>query len=168
MDKRNISLGTGLILLGALLFANQYLDLDFFSMEKLWPVFVLIPGLVFQISFFASGRNPGLLVPGGILTTIGMLFFFETYTNWHFSEYTWPVYIFAVAVGLFQLYLFGGRHAGLLIPVGILTLVSGMCFAMMIFGNLLTWINYSTVLPAVLILAGVLVLVGRGGYHKQQ
>lgn len=168
MDKKNMSLGTILIVLGALLFANQFLDLDLFSMERLWPMFVLIPGLIFEISFFVSGRNPGLLVPGGILTTIGLLFFFETYTNWHFAECTWPVYIFAVAVGLFQLYLFGGRQPALLIPVTILTLVSGACFAMMIFGNILTWINYSTVLPMVLILAGVFILVGRSGYQKQQ
>jgi len=85
MDKRNIYLGTALILAGCLLFSNQFFNFNFFSMGSFWPIFVLIPGLIFEASFFMSGRNAGLLVPGGILTTIGTLFFFETFTNWRFA-----------------------------------------------------------------------------------
>lgn len=167
MDRRNIFLGTALILAGCLLFSNQFFDFNFFSMEYFWPVFVLIPGLVFEASFFMSGRNPGLLVPGGIVTTIGMLFFFETFTNWRFAEYTWPVYILAVAIGLAQLYLFGTRQRGLLIPVFILTLVAVVSFAMAVFGGILSWLNYSTVLPVVLILIGLYILVGKSSGTKQ-
>jgi hypothetical protein len=136
-------------------------------MEYFWPIFVLIPGLVFEASFFMSGRNSGLLVPGGILTTIGTLFFFETFTNWMFAEYTWPVYILAVAIGLAQLYLFGTREKGLLIPVFILTLIAVVSFAMMVFGGILTWLNYSTILPVVLILVGLYILVGKNFSAKQ-
>ncbi len=167
MDKRNVYLGTALILLGGMLFSNQFFSFNFFSMEYFWPVFVLIPGLVFEASFFLSGRNPGLLVPGGILTTIGMLFFFETFTNWRFAEYTWPVYILAVAVGLAQLYLFGTRQRGLLVPVFILTLIAVVSFVMLVFGGIFTWMNYSTVLPVVLILVGLYILVGKSSNMKQ-
>lgn len=167
MDKRNVYLGTVLILVGCLLFSNQFFNFNFFSMEYFWPVFVLIPGLVFEAGFFMSGRNPGLLVPGGILTTIGMLFFFETFTNWRFAEYTWPVYILSVAIGLAQLYVFGIREKGLLIPVVILTLVAVVSFVMMVFGGILSWLNYSMVLPAVMILIGLYILVGKGFSAKQ-
>lgn len=167
MDRRNVYLGTALIVLGGLLFSNQFFDFNFFSMEYFWPVFVLIPGLIFEASFFMSGRNPGLLVPGGILTTIGMLFFFETFTNWRFAEYTWPVYILSVAIGLAQLYLFGVRQKGLLIPVFILTLIAVVSFAMTVFGGILSWLNYSTVVPVVLILIGLYILVGKGTSAKQ-
>lgn len=167
MDKRNIYLGTALILVGALLFSNQFFNYNFFSMEFFWPVFVLIPGLVFEASFFVSGRNAGLLVPGGILTTIGLLFFFETFTNWRFAEYTWPVYILAVAIGLAQLYLFGIRQRGLLVPIFILTLVAVVSFAMLVFGGIFSWLNYSMVLPVVLILIGLYILVGKNFSAKQ-
>lgn len=167
MDKRNIYLGTALILAGCLLFSNQFFDFNFFSMEFFWPMFVLIPGLIFEASFFMSGRNPGLLVPGGILTTLGMLFFFETFTHWRFAAYTWPVYILAVAIGLAQLYLFGIREKGLLIPIGILTLIAVVSFSMTIFGGILSWLNYSTVVPVVLILIGLYILVGKGTGAKQ-
>jgi hypothetical protein len=167
MDKRNIYLGTALIVVGGLLFSNQFFDFNFFSMEYFWPIFVLIPGLVFEGSFFISGRNAGLLVPGGILTTIGMLFFFETFTNWRFAEYTWPVYILAVAIGLAQLYLFGIRERGLLIPIFILTLIAVVSFVMLVFGSIINWLNYSTVLPVVLILIGLYILVGKNFNAKQ-
>ena len=42
-------------------------------------------------------------MPGGILTIIGTLFFFETFTKWNFAEYTWPVYPLAVVWKYFLL-----------------------------------------------------------------
>jgi hypothetical protein len=167
MDKRNIYLGTALILVGGLLFLNQFFNFNFFSLEYFWPIFVLLPGLVFEASFFISGRNVGLLVPGGILTTIGMMFFFETFTNWKFAEYTWPVYILAVAIGLAQLYLFGTRPRGLFVPIFILTLVAVVSFVMLVFGGIFSWLNYSVVLPVVLILLGLYILVGKSSSTKQ-
>lgn len=117
MERKNYLWGIFLIFIGIILLADKIFNIGFFDAVNFWPIFVLIPGLIFEISYFASGRNPGLLVPGGILTTIGLLFFFEAFTNWNYSEYTWPVYPLSVSIGLFQLYLFGGRPTGLLIPV---------------------------------------------------
>lgn len=167
MDKRNIFLGTALILIGSLLFANQFWGFDFFTMKYFWPLFILIPGLVFEAGFFMSGRNAGLLVPGGILTTIGLLFFFEVFTHWNFAEYTWPIYIFSVVVGLAQLYIFGSRQRGLLVPIFILTLIAAVSLFMMIFGRILTWLNYSTIIPIILVLAGVYILAGKNFNAKQ-
>jgi len=167
MDKRSVYLGTAMILAGCLLFSNEFFSFNFFSLEYFWPVFVLIPGLIFEASFFMSGRNPGLLVPGGILTTIGMLFFFETITDWSFAEYTWPVYILAVAVGLAQLYIFGIREKGLLISVFILTLVAVVSFSMTVLSGIISWINYSMVMPVVLIAIGFYILAGKGLSRKQ-
>jgi hypothetical protein len=159
MDRRNLFLGTALILAGCLIFSNQFFDFNF--------LFVLIPGLIFEAAFFLSGRNPGLLVPGGIVTTLGVLFFFETFTHWRFAAYTWPVYILAVAIGLAQLYLFGIREKGLLIPVVILTLIAAVSFAFTIFGGILSWLNYSKVVPVILILIGLYIIAGKGTRSKQ-
>lgn len=161
MEDRNYFWGFFLIMVGTLLFISKMFHIQLFSMGRLWPVFVLIPGLCFELAYFSTRRSAGLLVPGGILTTIGLLFFFESITNWHFAGYTWPVYPFAVAVGLFQLYIFGGRKRGLLVPIGILTLVSVTSLTSMIFGSIFRFINSSLVMPALLVLIGVYLIAGK-------
>ena len=153
-------MGVGLILivLGIVLLFKPVFNINIFDMKYFWPIFVLGPGLMFEGSYFLSKRNAGLLVPGGILTTIGGLFFFETFTDWNFSEYTWPIYILAVAIGLYQLYLFGGKSRGLLIPVGILTTIGLVSLVLSICGGILTWLNSSIVWAVLLILLGVYIL----------
>jgi hypothetical protein len=118
MKSSNIVIGSLFIIFGILLGISMITDIKF----ELWPFFVLIPGLIFEVSYFRSRKksDPGLLVPGGILTVIGLLFFFQTLSGWKFINNSWPVFMLAVAVGLFQLYIFGGREKGLLVPVGIL------------------------------------------------
>lgn len=158
MKTSNIIWGIALIAFGCLLLLNRVLGDTIFSMSNLWPLFVLVPGLVFEFSYFSTRRNPGVLVPGGILTTIGILFFFETYTNWMFSEYTWPIYILSVAIGLFQLYLFSGRNRGLLVPVTILTTVAAISLLSILFGSVISWLNYSLIGPILFILLGLFIL----------
>lgn len=154
MERKNYLWGILLIAIGIILLVDKIFTFGIFDSVNLWPLFILIPGLIFELSFFTSNRNPGLLVPGGILTTLGLLFFFESFTDWSFSEYTWPIYPLSVAIGLFQLYLFGGRESGILIPVFILTTVSIVSF-ISIFSSLFDF----TLLFAVLaILAGLYIL----------
>lgn len=165
MEKNNFILGTIFVVLGILFLVNSLLSNSPLGMDTLWPLFVLIPGLIFETSFFNSRKNPGLLVPGGILTTIGLLFLFETFTNWAFSAYTWPVYLLSVAIGLFQLYLFTGRHPALLIPVGIIGGVAVISF-ISIFLNLMDevlppWLGSGLIVPLVLVVAGVYIMFGR-------
>lgn len=158
MQKRGLTSGIILIIIGIILLLNKVFNLNFFSMSNFWPLFILIPGLVFEASYFLTKRNPGLLVPGGILTTLGLLFFFETFTNWQFAAHTWPIYPLAVAIGLFQLYLFGYQQKGLLIPVFILGGISLISFAIMIMNDFFWWINGSLLVPALFILIGIIVL----------
>jgi hypothetical protein len=157
-NNRNI-IGALLVVVGILFLLDNIFDFNIFSSFEFWPLIILGIGLVFEFSFFSRGRAAGLLVPGGILTTIGILFLFETATNWHFSEYTWPVYELAVAVGLFQLYLFGGRKRGLLIPVGILTGLAVLSFAAMLYSSLFAMVDWSIVIAAFIILIGVSIII---------
>lgn len=162
MNNRNNFWGFFFIAIGILLFLSRLMNIHLFGMNRLWPIFVLIPGLCFEIAYFSSKTKPGLLVPGGILTTLGLLFLFESMTNGYFARYTWPIYPLSVAIGLAQLYIFGGRNRGLIIPIGILCLVPGISFANMLFGNVYRWINTSFVVPAILILVGIAIIFGRG------
>jgi len=158
MNKSGFFWGLLLIIVGGILLVSNFTDWQIIRMERLWPVFILIPGLAFEFSYFSNRRNPGVLVPGGILTTLGLLFFFETFTNWYFAPYTWPIYPLAVAIGLFQLYLFAGRQRPLLIPVAILTAVSAISFSTMFINSIQRWVDFGLVIPILLVLAGLVIV----------
>jgi hypothetical protein len=44
------------------------------SMHHLWPVFILAPGLGFFMLYWFGRRERGLLIPGSILTGLGLVF----------------------------------------------------------------------------------------------
>ena len=158
MKGKNYFWGIALIIIGVGAIVNNILNIHLFTISRFWPIFVLITGLSFEANYFSRRKDPGLLVPGGILTTIGTLFFFETFTDWKFAQYTWPIYTLAVAIGLFQLYLFGGRKQALLVPVFILTTISAIAFVTMLGYNFFYWLNTSLIMPIIFIVIGVYIV----------
>lgn len=164
MKRSNSLLGGAFVILGAVLLSARYLfGKEMFSLgpDDFWPMIVLMAGVVFELVYFVSLKAPGFLVPGGILTTYGLLFFFEVATNWDFAQYTWPVYIIGVAVGLFQLYLFSGKPKGLLIAVAILAGVALISITVIMFRIFLSTIDMGLVIPALLIIVGLILVLGR-------
>ena len=163
--RRNSSLlGGVLVIIGGLLLASRFLfNSSFLTLrpDDFWPMIILLFGVGFELAFFISMKAPGLLVPGGILTTYGILFFFEVMTNWRFAAYTWPVYLIGVAIGLFQLYLFSGRHKGLLVAIGIIGGIAAACLMIIMFRIFLGWIDIGLVIPVVLVLGGLVMVFGR-------
>ena len=165
MNRSNTLLGGAFVVLGAIMLSARYLfGRDMFSLgpDDFWPMIVLMIGVVFELVYFVSLKAPGFLVPGGILTTYGLLFFFEVATNWRFAAYTWPVYLIGVAVGLFQLYLFSGKPRGLLIAVGILAGVAFTALIVIMFRIFLSTVDLGLVIPGLLILVGLILVLGRG------
>lgn len=163
MRRGNIFFGLFLIFIGGLALMGTILDYDFISWRNMWPLFILIPGLAFEMGYFLSGRASGLLVPGGILTTIGTLFLVENFIGWHTMRYLWPVFPLSIAVGLFQLYLAIGRPWGLLIPVGILGGFSGISFLTILLNAAMTSKLIGYVFAAMLIVLGVFLLFKSSG-----
>ncbi len=165
MNRRNSLLGIVLVIIGALMLALRYLfggDFLTFGPDDFWPMIILMLGVGFEMAFFITMKAPGLLVPGGILTTYGILFFFEVATNWRFAEYTWPVYLIGIVVGLFQLFLFTGRHKGLLIAIGIIGGIAAACILIIMFRIIIGTVDIGLVIPIVLVLGGIVMLFGRG------
>lgn len=119
--------------------------------ERGWPALILLLAAAFHIPIFGPKpvKNAGLLVPGGILLMTGLLFVFETATNWSYSGVTWPVYLLAAAFGLFELWLFGGKKKALLIPITVLTLTA-LCFMM----------TYQPIVPVSVFWPALFVLIG--------
>lgn len=155
MSRGNQWVGYTLIAIGILFLVIKFGGFDL-SFVSAWPLFILIPGLLFH--FFAfTYRLPGLLVPGGILTTYGILFLFSEFTDYQLMGHLWPVFILGPGIGLLELYIFGGRYFGVLLASMILFAVGG---TFLFFSLLSTAIPY--LIGFVLIVIGVYVLFGKG------
>ena len=115
------------------------------------PLFI---GLFFQVQYFTEKKEPGLLVPGGTLTVIGLLVLLDFFFTDSVSEYIWPFYILAPAVGLFQFYWFGKRDRALLIPVTVLSVV---CVVFLLV-TLYQIPPFSYILPILLLVIGTFML----------
>jgi hypothetical protein len=165
-EKKNIVFGLLLIFIGLLLFAGIFLHVNFITMHYLWPLFVLIPGLLFELSYFIERRAPGILIPGGILMTIGLLFFFEVFTNWSFSSNTWPVYIISVAVGFYQYYFFAGRSGGILFTAVLLTVIATVAVLSDACYHFFSIIPGKIIVPALFVVAGLYILFHGIGKHR--
>lgn len=152
-------IGPALILVGIYLF--------FFRKEAVsagtlfgnfWPTLFVIPlGLFFHWLYFSmtDRRGTGLLIPGGILFTVGLVCQLSTiFDSW---QYLWPGFILAPAVGLFEFYWFGKRNKYLLIPINILGGLALLFFAIFSLGNL-----YNRMIFGRPLLAIALIVIGAG------
>lgn len=129
MARNNYSVGLLLIGVAVVLLLGK---LGFFSFlgHLFWPVFILAPGLLFHFLFFGRIWPVGVLVPGGILVTYSLMFFYCNLFGWDSMSYLWPGFIFGVAVGLYELHLFDPRGSrGALTAAMILAIIAGVFFA---------------------------------------
>ena len=152
MKKINYIFGFLLLFTGVILILSNFGVIEI-VWDNLWPLFLLIPGIVFELSYFIYRKDAGLLVPGGILITYGFLFLVNVIYGWHLMENLWPIFPLGVAIGLFQLFLFGGREKGLLIPVGILGAIS----LFFLFNNLL-FVDFRLLAGIVLVVVGIWII----------
>ena len=150
MKSSNFVLGIGLVLIGILfLFQNfGYVEINF---REIWPFFVILGGLGFWLGFFGNRENSGLIMPGTILTTYGIMFLYCSYEGWFMMQIVWPFFLIGPGLGFFFMYLFGKHERDLLIPGSILTLL-GFFFFLGKTGYFRFW-------PFLLIILGIVLLV---------
>jgi hypothetical protein len=171
MKKSNYFVGVLLIAIGAIILILKAIfgiTLLEFNGYDFWVFIVILVGLAFEFGFFLSGSKPGLLIPGGIITTIGLLFLFEVSTDWNFAEYTWPIYIISVAVGLFQMYLFSKREKGLLISSLIVGGIGAVFLAFTIISAITNIFDPNFFIPIALIAGGLAIFISGSAHKKSQ
>jgi len=156
MQKKNATLGLIFLGLGAIMLLN---NLDVIQLNvsiwHFWPVIFFIMGISFEMGYFNNRhqKNAGLLVPGGIFLTYGLIFTYCSIFGYSHMVYLWPMFIGGVGVGLFQLYCFGYKEKPLFwVSFGFMAFAATAMFL-----GLIT-MKGNFVLPLVLILIGFLML----------
>lgn len=156
LANNRYSVGLIIVAVGVVLLLGKLGVIGFFW-ELFWPIFVLAPGLLFHALYFNRVLPSGVLIPGGILVTSSILFFLCTIFSWNWMAYLWPGFIFAVAVGLYEFYLFD-KHSprGTQVAAIVLAVVAAVCFGMTI---LFTTAIY--VIAVVLIVLGAFLIFNK-------
>lgn len=162
MNIRTIA-GALLILLGLFLFLNRGGEFGIGEVfAYFWPSMFVIPlGLLFHWMYFSltERKAVGLLIPGGILLVVGIVCQISMLFNiW---EYTWPGFIMAVAIGLFEFYWFGDRKKYLLIPINILMVLSLLFFGVYYIGAFMSKVAAQPLVAIVLIVIGIIILFAK-------
>lgn len=88
---------------GGLLLAFQVLGINFFDMlGTIWPLFVMLPGLVFlAIAFLGDRKAAGFAFPGAIITGTGAILMYQSITDhWESWAYVWALYPALVGLAL--------------------------------------------------------------------
>jgi hypothetical protein len=103
--------GTLLIAFGILALAGQvFRGVHFWS--TFWPFIIIGLGAMFFVGMFAGGKSvSGLAIPGSIITTVGLMLFYQNLTgHWESWSYGWTVILMAVGLGIFIMGTYGGNE----------------------------------------------------------
>jgi hypothetical protein len=159
----SIAFGVVLVVLGLFALLVQFTGFD---AGQSWPLFVIIPGLTLLVVGYVS-LGTGALIPGAILTIIGLILAYQSSTgDWPSWAFAWPL-VAPGGVGL-GLFLQGVRnHDSSLLRQGrVLMFVAAIIFMIgfVIFATIFRisdtdygWFGKAA-LPALLIVVGLVLL----------
>jgi len=165
--------GALLIVLGAVFMIIQFtqaLAPRWLGWGRLWPLLVLFVGFAFWLPLLLWWRDrvklAGLAVPASIITVNGFMLLYQSLSgNWGSWAYLWALEPVSVALGLLAIYALGQRDRGLLTAASI---VGGIGFALlMVFGALFSPV-LRFLLPALLIVVGLLMFVRASRQRAQE
>jgi hypothetical protein len=102
-----LGIGVVLILVGVLLFAGQALNIGLGDLG--WPVWIVAVGLAILLSGLALTREEGMVVGGTVVTTVGLVLFYQNATGlWATWAYAWA--LVGPAAGGLGMVLWGLRN----------------------------------------------------------
>lgn len=152
-------LTTGIFILGAGIFIllGKWGVFNFLG-STLWPLLILIPGILLHIYYFSTKRSPEVVIPAGILTVYGIVFLIANIWGIGVLAHLWPAFILGIALGLYEYDLFATpRPQGVFLVSLILTVVS-----LSLFGFTLLTLSVIYLLAILLIAAGLWLIFSRG------
>lgn len=161
--SENNKLVTGIFILaaGIVILLGKWGVFSFLGFT-LWPLIILAPGILLHLLYFARRGSAVLLVPAGILTTYGILFFILNFWGGSTLPYVWPLFILGIAIGLFEYDMLSfPRPPGVFLVAVILTAVT-----VVIYGITLMSLSIIYLMALVLIVGGIWMILARGRSHR--
>ncbi len=159
MNKPLIATGMTLIVVGvfSLLGASGVLGV---TMEMLWPLSILVPGLYFEGVYFAKkGKFDGeILIPAAMLITYSVLFLAAAWSGSSLIFIAWPVFPLGAALGFLQAHYFGrknsvylviGQALGIFALVGLIFVATGVSTEGVVFPIIVTILGMLAIFQAV-------------------
>ncbi|WP_018753281.1 hypothetical protein [Paenibacillus sanguinis] len=150
-DNNKLMTGVFILAAGVFILLGK-LGVFSFIAKTLWPLLLLIPGILLHLWYFWRKGPSELLLPGAVLVVYSVVFLIGTFGGFQTLNFTWPFFVFGIAAGLFEYDYFSPRRQnGILIAALILGALSFI---------LLGWTLFS--LPVIYILAALLIIGGIG------
>ncbi|WP_372662977.1 hypothetical protein [Cohnella sp.] len=106
MNRQSAAVGLGVVAVGLIILLGK-LGVFAFIGAVFWPLFILIPGVLLHVLYFGRMVPSVALIPAGILTVISIILLIGNWFGWGLMKYLWPLFPFAIAVGLYEFYVFG-------------------------------------------------------------
>lgn len=155
----NNKLMTGVLILAAgVIILLGKLGVFSFLGKALWPLLLLIPGILLHLWYFWRKGPSELLLPGAVLVVYSVVFFIGVIGGFQTLKFTWPFFVFGIAAGLFEYdYFSPRRQKGLLI----VSLILG-ALSLILLGWTLFSLPVIYLLAALLIIGGVWLIAARG------
>ena len=156
MNKQSATVGM-LILAAGLIILLGKLGVFAFIGNVFWPLFILIPGVLLHVLFFGRMLPSIVLVPAGILTVVSLVLLIGNWFGWDLMRYLWPFFLFAVAVGLYEYYVFSYSRSQTVWLASVS--LAGVSILLFLLTLLWTWAAY--LIAFVLIVGGAWLMLRR-------
>ncbi|MBM3188063.1 MAG: hypothetical protein FJZ90_04995 [Chloroflexi bacterium] len=158
MEKhRSVGLGVALILVGAVALLSA-LGVNWLSMDRLWPVLLILAGIWSLIGGLGIPRKPDSVWFGVTAVLCGGLFLYITVgpAEWGDLARNWPLFPLTAAAGWLAAWALDLRQASNLVAGVVALVVSGIGF-MYTYGALGadTGVHIASLWPLILIVLGV-------------
>ena len=127
-NRRPILWGLALIVIGALSLSNA-LGVTWLSMERLWPIWPIVGGVLALVNALRSEpREPGGVWFGTLAILCGLFFFYFTLGMGEWGEMStlWPVFVLIAAFAWFVAWLFDRTQVSNLVAALIASVVAGL------------------------------------------
>lgn len=161
--KKDVKLGLFIIIAGIVILLGK-LGVFSFLGRSLWPLVILILGIVLQALYFRRRGQPLLLISGGILTIWGLLFVICNIWGWGLMSSLWPMLIIGIAIGLYEYYKFESPRSNLTLWVSIILGLFSLVF--ILFSLMKTGVIY--LIALVLIAIGLWLVFGKNAAMRSK